>query len=158
MGSTTWLLFEVYTSQDAAAAHKETGHFSAWKPWVMEQLVENGRDRRQYTAHGIDGNVEVFRGGDVNPGMEVTCVHISCKPGTEQAFVEASLKNKAGVSRNEPDAVRFDILQQHEDPTKFVLFEVFQNEEAVAYHKTMQHYLTWREEVQEMMADPRRGE
>lgn len=155
--ASTYVLFEVYKTKEASDAHKEQSHFTEWRPWLLEQLAENGRDRRQYHLHGGKG-VAGLKGGDVSTENESTLVHISCKPGTEEKFVEATLKNQAGVTANEPDAIRFDILQQEEDPTKFILFEVFKNADAVAHHKTMQHYLDWRNEVHDMMADPRRGE
>ena len=89
----------------------------------------DGCERHRYKVHGGKGGVESFRGGDVfndchEKSMEITLVHISCRPGTESKFVKATLKNQAGVLANEPDAIRFDILQQEDDPTKFVLFEV----------------------------------
>jgi len=153
----TYVLFEVYKSKAAAAAHKEQSHFADWKPWITENLAENGRDRRQYRVHGGKG-LAAFRGGDVSPDNDVTLVHVSCKPGTENQFIEAILKNQAGVTEHETDAIRFDILQQEDDPTKFILFEVFKNADAVAHHKTFKHFLDWRQEVQDMMAEGRRGE
>jgi len=155
---TTYVLFEVYKTKAAAAAHKEQSHFTEWRPWLLEHLAPDGRDRRQYIVHGGKGSVNAFRGGDLSCEMETTVVHCSCKAGTEKQFVEATLKNQAGVAANEPNALRFDILQQEEDPTKFVLFEVFKDAEAVAFHRTQKHYLDWRNEVQDMMQDPRRGE
>lgn len=153
----THILFEVYKSKEAAAAHKEQVHFTEWRPWLLDQLVADGRVRKQYLAHGNKG-VDAFRGGDMNPDAHTGLVHVSCKPGTEDQFVAATLKNQAGVRANEPNAIRFDILQQEDDPTKFVLFEVFRDEDAVAFHKTMPYFLDWRKEVQDMMLDPRRFE
>lgn len=86
------------------------------------------------------------------------CVHvfISVKPGTEQEFLTASLAN-ARASSLEPGVARFDILQQDDDPTKFVLVEVYKNADAPAAHKSTAHYQTWRHEVEHMMAEPRRA-
>jgi len=153
----TYIFFEVYKSKLGAAAHQEQCHCPETKPWVKEHLAENGRDRRRYRVHGGKG-LAAFRGGDMSPDNDVTLVHVSCKPGTENEFIEATLKNQAGVIEKEPDAIRFDILQQEDDPTKFVLFEVFKNADAVAHHKTLKHFLDWRQEVEDMMAERRRGE
>jgi quinol monooxygenase YgiN len=80
---------------------------------------------------------------------------VKCKPGTEDAFKEASLKN-ARQSAQEPGVARFDVLQDKEDPCQFVLVEVYKDADASpAAHKQTQHYLTWRETVAEMMAEPR---
>lgn len=81
-------------------------------------------------------------------------VFISIKPGTEQAFHQASLKN-ARNSAQEPGVARFDVLQDKEDPLKFVLVEVYKTAEAVSAHKETSHYLEWRDAVADMMAEPR---
>mmetsp|Transcript_29296 Transcript_29296/g.67272 ORF Transcript_29296/g.67272 Transcript_29296/m.67272 type:complete len:119 (+) Transcript_29296:646-1002(+) len=88
--------------------------------------------------------------------VELLCVHVfvSVKPGTEAAFLEASLAN-ARASAKEPGVSRFDVVQQIDDSTKFVLVEVYNNDSAPAAHKETAHYLKWRETVADMMAEPR---
>jgi len=81
-------------------------------------------------------------------------VFVTCKPGTEDAFKNASLAN-ARASSNEPGIARFDVIQQMDDACKFVLVEVYKNGDAPAAHKETEHYNTWRETVAEMMAEPR---
>jgi autoinducer 2-degrading protein len=83
-------------------------------------------------------------------------VSVKTKPGTQQAFKEASLKN-ARNSALEPGVARFDVLQDQEDDTQFVLVEVYKNETAPAAHKETAHYLEWRETVADMMAEPRQA-
>mmetsp|Transcript_683 Transcript_683/g.983 ORF Transcript_683/g.983 Transcript_683/m.983 type:complete len:119 (-) Transcript_683:64-420(-) len=84
------------------------------------------------------------------------CVHVfvTVKPGTEDAFKEASLKN-ARNSSQEAGVARFDVLQEKDDPCKFVLVEVYKNDGAPAAHKETDHYKEWRETVADMMAVPR---
>ncbi len=72
------------------------------------------------------------------------------------AFAAASLAN-AAASRQEPGVAGFDVLQSDADPSRFLLHEVYRDAEAVAAHKTTPHYLTWRETVAPMMAEPRVG-
>ena len=81
-------------------------------------------------------------------------VFVSVKPGTEDAFKEASLAN-ARASAKEEGISRFDIIQQIDDPTKFVLVEVYKDGDAPSKHKESAHYNTWREAVADMMAEPR---
>ena len=50
---------------------------------------------------------------------------------------------------------RFDVMQDSEDPTRFVLVEAYRTPEAPAAHKETAHYLTWRDTVAPMMAEPR---
>ncbi len=70
------------------------------------------------------------------------------------AFVEASMAN-ALASRKEPGVLQFDLAQMNDDPHRFVLVEVYKDQEAVAAHKTTAHYLKWREDVADLMATPR---
>ena len=84
-------------------------------------------------------------------------VFVQTKPGTEQAFLEASLKN-ARHSAQEKGILRFDVLQDKEDPCKFVLVEVYTDATtAPAAHKETAHYLEWRSTVEDMMAQPRQA-
>lgn len=79
------------------------------------------------------------------------CVHVfvSVKPGTEGAFLAASLDN-ARASSMESGIARFDVIQQEDDPTKFVLVEVYKSADAPAAHKDTAHYLEWRDTVADM--------
>src|SRR5688500_16186369 len=71
-----------------------------------------------------------------------------------EAFLAATVEN-ARASVREPGIARFDVLQDRDDPTRFVLIEVYRNAEAPAAHKTTAHYLKWRDDVAELMAEPR---
>jgi len=87
---------------------------------------------------------------------DLLCVHVfvTVKEGTQEAFKEASLAN-ARASAKEEGIARFDVVQQVDDSTKFVLVEVYKTAEAPAAHKETSHYLTWRTTVADMMAEPR---
>lgn len=86
--------------------------------------------------------------------MLVALVSIHVKPETVDAFIEATNEN-ARYSRLEPGVVRFDVLQQADDPTRFVLYEVYRTEDAPLKHRETAHYLKWRDTVTDMMAEPR---
>ena len=70
------------------------------------------------------------------------------------AFRQASLEN-ARQSREEPGIAQFDLVQQRDDPTRFVLIEVYRDAEAPSRHKETPHYQKWRDTVAPMMASPR---
>lgn len=89
--------------------------------------------------------------------MSTTIVHIRVKPEHRQAFVQATEQNR-DASRQEPGNLRFDFLQSREDPERFVLYEAYENDEAARAHKETDHYQRWKAEVEEMMAEPRRGD
>ncbi len=88
--------------------------------------------------------------------MIVTFVHIWVKGGHIEDFKKASIANHM-ESIKEPGNLRFDVLQDDADPSKFVLYEAYESEEASAEHKNTAHYLTWRETVAGWMAQPRQG-
>lgn len=71
-----------------------------------------------------------------------------------EAFRAASMANAEG-SRQEPGVTRFDLFQQADDPTRFILYEEYVDEAATQAHKQTQHYLNWRETVADLMATPR---
>jgi autoinducer 2-degrading protein len=88
--------------------------------------------------------------------MIVTCVHVRVKPDHVEDFIKATKRNHE-ASIQEPDNSRFDILQDQDDPTHFILYEAYTSEAGAAAHKQTEHYLTWRETVAPWMAEPRQG-
>ena len=86
--------------------------------------------------------------------MLIVQVHVHVKPEFVEAFKTASVEN-ARNSVEEPGIARFDIIQRSDDPSHFVLIEVYRTPEAAAQHKETAHYQTWRDAVAEMMAEPR---
>jgi quinol monooxygenase YgiN len=86
--------------------------------------------------------------------MLVVHVAVHVKPEHVEAFKAASLEN-AGHSVHEPGIARFDVVQQADDPTRFVLVEIYRTPEAPVAHKETAHYQLWRDTVAPMMAAPR---
>ena len=86
--------------------------------------------------------------------MLVVHVQIHVKQECVEAFKEASIAN-ARESIKEPGIARFDVVQQQDDPTRFVLVEAYRTSQAPAAHKETRHYQTWRDTVAHMMAEPR---
>ena len=83
-------------------------------------------------------------------------VHVSAhvKPEKVEAFRAATVEN-ARNSKKEPGIARFDVIQQQDDPTRFVLVEVYHTPGDPARHKETAHYQKWRDTVADMMAEPR---
>ena len=86
--------------------------------------------------------------------MYVVHVFVRVKEDSVDAFKIATLEN-ARNSVQEPGIARFDVVQQFDDPTRFVLVEVYRTPEDPAEHKKTAHYKKWRETVADMMAEPR---
>jgi autoinducer 2-degrading protein len=88
--------------------------------------------------------------------MIVTCVYVHVKPEALEEFIIASEANHF-ASVKEPGNIRFDFVQQADDPYRFMIYEAYESEETAAAHKNTAHYLKWRDSVQEMMAESRKG-
>jgi (4S)-4-hydroxy-5-phosphonooxypentane-2,3-dione isomerase len=88
--------------------------------------------------------------------MLIVHVHVRVRPEAVAAF-EAATRENARYSTQEPGVVRFDVLQQEDDPTAFLLVEIYRTPEDPARHKETTHYAAWRDAVAAMMAEPRRS-
>jgi autoinducer 2-degrading protein len=88
--------------------------------------------------------------------MIVTCVYVHVRPEKVDKFIEASVWNHQ-ESVKEPGNLRFDFVRQADDPCRFMIYEAYDSDEAAAAHKNRPHYLKWRDTVQDMMAEPRKG-
>jgi quinol monooxygenase YgiN len=88
--------------------------------------------------------------------MHIVLVHVHVKPEYIEPFRKISLEN-ARNSVQEPGIARFDVIQQIDDPTRFVLVEVYRDADALARHKETAHYAAWRDQAADMMAEPRVG-
>lgn len=86
--------------------------------------------------------------------MFIVHVFVHVKENQIEAFKTASVEN-AQNSIQEPGIARFDVIQQQDDFTRFVLVEVYQTPEDPAKHKETIHYKKWRDAVADMMAEPR---
>ncbi|HLB75392.1 MAG TPA: putative quinol monooxygenase [Sedimentisphaerales bacterium] len=86
--------------------------------------------------------------------MLIVHVHVQVKPDRVNAFKAATVENAAN-SVQEPGIARFDLIQQQDDPTRFVLIEVYRTVNDPARHKDTPHYQKWRDTVADMMAQPR---
>jgi autoinducer 2-degrading protein len=88
--------------------------------------------------------------------MIVTCVYVHVKPEALESFIKATTDN-CSESVKEPGNLRFDLVQQIDDPHRFMIYEAYESEEAAAAHKSTAHYLKWRDNVKDLMAGPRQG-
>jgi (4S)-4-hydroxy-5-phosphonooxypentane-2,3-dione isomerase len=87
-------------------------------------------------------------------GMLIVHVQVRVKPDAVDAFKAATVEN-ARQSVKEPGVARFDVVQQEDDPTRFVLVEAYRTADGAAAHKETAHYQTWRDTVASMMAETR---
>jgi quinol monooxygenase YgiN len=88
--------------------------------------------------------------------MLIVHVHVRVKPESVADFKQATIEN-ASSSVQEPGIARFDVVQQQDDVTRFILIEVYRTPEAATAHKETTHYTKWRDTVASMMAEPRQS-
>ena len=88
--------------------------------------------------------------------MYVVSVTVFVKPEFVDRFKDAILDN-ARNTRTEPGNLRFDVAQAEDDPTRFLLYEVYRTKADFAAHQQTEHYLRWKNAVADWMAQPRVG-
>ncbi len=86
--------------------------------------------------------------------MYIVHVFVHVKPNQVENFKDAVIEN-ARNSVQEPGIARFDVVQQQDDPTRFVLIEVYRTEPDTVKHKETAHYIKWRDAVEDMLVEPR---
>lgn len=86
--------------------------------------------------------------------MIIVHVYLHAKEEMINAFKEANIKN-AKSSVQEPGILRFDVMQQGDDPLRFLLVEIYKNEKAISAHKETAHYAEWVKVAEPMLAEPR---
>lgn len=88
--------------------------------------------------------------------MYIVQVHVIVKADRIMEFIDATKMN-AFHSNKEPGVLKFDVIQQKDDPTRFILYECYRTESDSAKHKDTEHYRIWRGKVESMMAEPRQS-
>ena len=86
--------------------------------------------------------------------MFIVHVFVHVKEEYIEDFKAVTVEN-ARNSVLESGIARFDVIQQQDDPSRFVLVEVYRTFEDPGRHKQTEHYIRWRDGVAHMMAEPR---
>jgi (4S)-4-hydroxy-5-phosphonooxypentane-2,3-dione isomerase len=88
--------------------------------------------------------------------MITTIVYVHVKEENILEFIDATIINHE-ASIKEKGNMRFDFLQDENNPAKFILHEAYESKELAKKHKETDHYLTWRKTVEPWMAEKRLG-
>jgi (4S)-4-hydroxy-5-phosphonooxypentane-2,3-dione isomerase len=88
--------------------------------------------------------------------MIINCVYVHVKSDAVDRFINETIINHRETVK-EPGNVRFDFIQQADDRCRFMIYEVFESDQAVADHKNTEHYQNWRDAVADFMEEPRKG-
>jgi len=97
----------------------------------------------------------ILRINSTGENMYIVLVYVHINPDQIETFTIVSKENAEKSSKLEPGVVRFDVVQQVDDPSRFVLIEVYRTVDAAAFHKETSHYKKWREIAEPIMAEPR---
>jgi len=98
--------------------------------------------------------VVLLKGKNGGSDMYIVLVQVKVNKADIESFISATEEN-AGKSRREKGVLRFDIYQNEDDPTSFILHEVYRSKQATTDHKETEHYKKWRETVADLMEQPR---
>ncbi len=86
--------------------------------------------------------------------MYIVHLFIHVKPDKVGEFEAATLENAQNTLK-EPGVARFDLIRQLDDPTRYVLLEVYHSPEDHPRHKETDHYKRWQQIAEPLMAEPR---
>lgn len=151
---------EVYDNRAAFETHTKMDHFQKW-----QQSVKDMTEGQSKVAHcrnvfpndhatfgsGISGVDESFFSGN----LHVIHAALPVKGERVDDFIEAVKLDGIGSTHNEPGCLRFDVLQNVDDPSELWLYEVYANPEAFQYHATTPHIKKWRDTVKDWYAGDR---
>ena len=76
--------------------------------------------------------------------MIALLVTIRIQPPHREAFMEAMLDDASHSVQDEPGCLRFDVLEDPDDPNRIFLYEVYRDEEALEAHRQAPHFLRWK--------------
>jgi len=85
--------------------------------------------------------------------MHILVVNLKVKQECIQDFKAASILN-AQSSRTEPGIISFDLLQHKQDPSIFMLYEVYTEPGAQDAHRETEHYKQWKIKTADMFEEP----
>lgn len=85
--------------------------------------------------------------------MRAIIAYLTAKPGKEEEF-KAQMTAQAGrCIANEPGCLQFDVTQDPRNPARFVMLEVYKDDEAIKAHQESPHFKNFRPIVADLVAD-----
>lgn len=156
---TMFIVKEVYEEASGAADHRASKHTAIWRD-VVKDMMATPRKNTHYESIFPErasayspSTIMLERDNPVS--LNITHIYASVKPGKEDTFIQATLRNAEGTM-TEPDAMRYDFLRNVEKPNKFLIIEVFRTDQAAKLHVRKPHNVLWRREVLNLLEMPRR--
>ncbi len=85
--------------------------------------------------------------------MRAIIATLTAKPGKEAEFQKQMTAQAQRCLNNEPGCLQFDVVQDPQNPARFVMIEVYKDDAAVKAHQESQHFKDFRPVVGELVAD-----
>ena len=73
----------------------------------------------------------------------IVLVQVTIRPELQEEFEAALLHNARESVRRDPGCLRFDVSQDKEHPSRWVLYEVYDSPDAHALHRQSPHFLAY---------------
>jgi len=137
--------YEAYKSDDDAAFHKTTAHYKAWADFKASGGVVSQEVAKVETT-SIPGDW-AFQTQESSGTPTGSAVFVTVDISKERVddFLKA-MEDDATKSRDkaaDPGCLRFDLLKDRDNADRYYFYEVYENDDAAAFHKTTAHYKSW---------------
>lgn len=86
--------------------------------------------------------------------MLVLHVTVQVKPEHRSEFLEIARYDAERSERDEPGCLRFDVVEDRDDPNRFYFYEVYRDEAALEAHRQTPHFKLYFEKSQPWLAAP----
>ena len=84
--------------------------------------------------------------------MKALIVSIQMKPEYRDQILKGALEDARGSQHDEPGCLRFDVVQDDNDPNRIYFYEIYTSEEAFQEHVKAPHFPAWRDLPKEWFA------
>lgn len=84
--------------------------------------------------------------------MKAVFVTLIAKESASDALLQACLDDAKASLEKEPDCLRFDVLRDPAEGTRFYLYEVYRDEQAFEFHKQQPHFAAFFAAAETLLA------
>ena len=75
--------------------------------------------------------------------MHIVLVRLTIRPEFAEEFERALVHNAKESVAKDPGCLRFDVSQEYDDPSKWILYEIYDTPDAHAAHRQAPHFLAF---------------
>ncbi len=86
--------------------------------------------------------------------MYAVLVKLRIKPENVDDFMREVLADARGATQKEPGCLQFNVIKHESEPTSVMLYEIYKSKADYENHRTMPHYIKWRDAVKDFYTSP----